>query len=66
VKLARFLAHVDALAGPVLATVNGRVAAELIVGFRATFTASIPASVPVLVKRTRLTDGMRWHNASAN
>jgi len=33
VKLARFLAHVDALAGPVLATVSGRVAAELIVGF---------------------------------
>ena len=33
VKLARFLAHVDAIAGPVLATVNGRVAAELIVGF---------------------------------
>jgi hypothetical protein len=33
VKLARFLAHVDAIAGPVLATVHGRVAAELIVGF---------------------------------
>ena len=33
VKLARFLAHVDAIAGPVLATVSGRVAAELIVGF---------------------------------
>jgi hypothetical protein len=33
VKLARFLAHVDAIAGPVLATVGGRVAAELIVGF---------------------------------
>jgi hypothetical protein len=33
VKLARFLAHVDALAGPVLAAVSGRVAAELIVGF---------------------------------
>ena len=33
VKLARFLAHVDAVAGPVLATVSGRVAAELIVGF---------------------------------
>ena len=33
VKLARFLAHVDAIAGPVLARVNGRVAAELIVGF---------------------------------
>ena len=33
VKLARFLAHVDAIAGPVLATVRGRVAAELIVGF---------------------------------
>ncbi len=32
-KLSRFLAHVDALAGPVLATVSGRVAAELIVGF---------------------------------
>ena len=32
-KLARFLAHVDAIAGPVLATVSGRVAAELIVGF---------------------------------
>jgi hypothetical protein len=33
VKLARFLAHVDAIAAPVLATVSGRVAAELIVGF---------------------------------
>src|SRR5215472_6833556 len=33
VKLRRFLAHVDAIAGPVLATVRGRVAAELIVGF---------------------------------
>src|SRR5215831_9374577 len=33
VKLGRFLAHVDAIAGPVLATVRGRVAAELIVGF---------------------------------
>ena len=33
VKLTRFLAHVDAIAGPVLATVSGRVAAELIVGF---------------------------------
>jgi hypothetical protein len=33
VKLGRFLAHVDAIAGPVLATVSGRVAAELIVGF---------------------------------
>ena len=33
VKLAQILAHVDVLAGPVLATVNGRVAAELIVGF---------------------------------
>lgn len=33
VKLARFLAHVDAIAGPVLATARGRVAAELIVGF---------------------------------
>ena len=33
VKLARFLAHVDAIAGPVLSTVNGRIAAELIVGF---------------------------------
>jgi hypothetical protein len=33
VKLARFLAHVDAIAGPVLAAVRGRVAAELIVGF---------------------------------
>jgi hypothetical protein len=34
VKLGRFLAHVDAIAGPVMATVHGRVAAELIVGFR--------------------------------
>jgi hypothetical protein len=33
VKLAHFLAHVDAIAGPVLATVRGRVAVELIVGF---------------------------------
>jgi hypothetical protein len=33
VKLARFLAQVDAIAGPVLATVRGRVAVELIVGF---------------------------------
>jgi hypothetical protein len=33
VKLARFLAHVEAIAGPVLARVSGRVAAELIVGF---------------------------------
>jgi hypothetical protein len=33
VKLARFLAHVDAIAGPVLAAASGRVAAELIVGF---------------------------------
>jgi hypothetical protein len=33
VKLARFLAHVDVIAGPVLARVRGRVAAELIVGF---------------------------------
>jgi hypothetical protein len=33
VKLARFLGHVDAIAGPVLATVSGRIAAELIVGF---------------------------------
>jgi hypothetical protein len=33
VKLRRFLAHVDAIAGPVLAAVTGRVAAELIVGF---------------------------------
>jgi hypothetical protein len=32
VKLGRFLAHVDAIAGPVLATVRGRVAAELIMG----------------------------------
>ena len=34
VKLARFLTHVDAIAGPVLETARGRVAAELIVGFR--------------------------------
>src|SRR5262249_17681482 len=33
VKLGRFLAQVDAIAGPVLAAVRGRVAAELIVGF---------------------------------
>jgi hypothetical protein len=33
VKLRRFLAHVDAIAGPVLAAGRGRVAAELIVGF---------------------------------
>ena len=33
VKLARFLAHVDAITGPVLATVRGRVAVELIAGF---------------------------------
>jgi hypothetical protein len=33
VKLARFLADVDVIAGPVLAAVRGRVAAELIVGF---------------------------------
>ena len=33
VKLGRFLAHVDAIAGPVLAAVGGRVVAELIVGF---------------------------------
>jgi hypothetical protein len=33
VKLALFLAHVDAVAGPVLARVRGRIAAELIVGF---------------------------------
>jgi len=33
VKLARFLAHVDAIAGPVLAAVRGRIAVELIVGF---------------------------------
>src|SRR5512135_2916851 len=33
VKLARFLAHVDAIAGPALARVSGRIAAELIVGF---------------------------------
>ena len=32
-ELARFLAYVDAIAGPVLATVSGRIAAELIVGF---------------------------------
>ena len=35
VKLARFLAHVDTIAGPVLAAVRGRVAVELIVGFSA-------------------------------
>jgi hypothetical protein len=33
VKLRRFLAHVDAIAGPVLAAGSGRVVAELIVGF---------------------------------
>jgi hypothetical protein len=33
VKLARFLAHVDAIAGPVLAAASGPIAAELIVGF---------------------------------
>jgi hypothetical protein len=33
VRLRRFLAHVDAIARPVLASVRGRVAAELIVGF---------------------------------
>jgi hypothetical protein len=33
VKLTRFLAHVDAIARPVLAAVSGRVVAELIVGF---------------------------------
>jgi hypothetical protein len=33
VKLRRFLAHVDDIAGPVLAAAGGRVAAELIVGF---------------------------------
>jgi hypothetical protein len=33
VKLRRFLAHVDAIAGPVLAVGSGRVVAELIVGF---------------------------------
>ena len=33
VKLRRFLAHVDAVAGPALAAVSGRVAVELIVGF---------------------------------
>jgi hypothetical protein len=33
VKLALFLANVDAITGPVLATVRGRVAVELIVGF---------------------------------
>jgi hypothetical protein len=33
VKLARFLAYVDVIAGPVLATVSGRIAVELIVGF---------------------------------
>ena len=35
VKLARFLAHVDTIAGPVLAAARGRVALELIVGFGA-------------------------------
>jgi hypothetical protein len=34
VKLAGFLAHMDAVSGPVLATVGGLVAAELIIGFR--------------------------------
>jgi len=33
VKLARFLAHVHTVAGPMLAAVSGRVVAELIVGF---------------------------------
>src|SRR5262252_9228646 len=33
VKLGRFLAHVDAIAEPVLTTVHGRVAVELIVEF---------------------------------
>src|SRR5689334_12037073 len=33
VKLRRFLAHVDAVAGSALAAVSGRVAVELIVGF---------------------------------
>jgi len=33
VKLRRFLAHVDAVAGPALTAANGRVAVELIVGF---------------------------------
>jgi hypothetical protein len=33
VKLNRFLAHVDAIARPVLARASGRLAAELIVGF---------------------------------
>src|SRR5262249_15579606 len=33
VKLGRFLAHVDAIAGPVLARVSGRVAAGLVAGF---------------------------------
>jgi hypothetical protein len=33
VKLRRFLAHVDTIAGPVLAAGSGRVVAELIVGF---------------------------------
>ena len=33
VKLRRFLAQVDAVAGPALAAVTGRVAVELIVGF---------------------------------
>lgn len=36
VRLARFLAHVDAMSGPVLAKVNGREADELIVGFSVT------------------------------
>ena len=35
VKLGRFLAHVDAIAAPVLAAGRGRITAELIVGFRA-------------------------------
>ena len=33
VKLVRFLAHVDVIAGPALARVSGRVVAELIAGF---------------------------------
>jgi len=33
VKLGRFLAHVDVIAGPVLAAARGRVVVELIVGF---------------------------------
>lgn len=33
VKLRRYLAHVDAVAGPALAAASGRVAVELIVGF---------------------------------